>query len=368
MNEKVLYYLLRGRYDDAITLHEEDIEVFGEIEADGKYYFYMARAYQEQWNYPKAIEYYHRVIEYYANAYNEFHNLTYLSLVTIVTKLREYEEVPEYLRYIKLDELVYTRDSQKANNPLETIKECFYILKNNFQNFYLNSSNQVERDIKIKMDFLGALVNLSENNFKDAINLLTEIQEIIKNSGKKCPDQISVIKLFFRLYREWFIYCDDKDITSLIIEMRVDLIDNLLEDRSKDADRNKLDNFNEIKQYWASCQTGNIYDDEMMIGFINRYDLDWITKAVKIAIGRNIDNFGSYAAAILKNWAESGFPEEPVKTKLAEKLATENQRKFVRDLLRKNNLNLEKFVEKNNLSELTMQDAKKIISEITGRV
>ena len=70
MNEMVIYYLNKGRYEEAISLHEEDLDEFQEVDGDGKYYFYLAKAYHELEDYHKAVNYYHQVLDYFSNFTN----------------------------------------------------------------------------------------------------------------------------------------------------------------------------------------------------------------------------------------------------------------------------------------------------------
>ncbi len=368
MNESVLYYLNKGQYEDAINLHEEDLAEFGEAEGNGKYYFLLATAYQELGAFSKAIKVYAQVLDYYANAFNEYHNLTYLNLVTLESEFRHLNNVHNYVKKIKPEEIIYPKNTFPDKLLPPIINECYHSLIKISYRSENNIDNPQEREIFFIRNFLGALYLISIKGYQEAEELLIEVISKINDSKQKFSIQNTYKKFLIRLYREWYQNCNDMEtIDSLILKRKI-LFDELLAEYYPETGNQMVEELTEIKQYWAYSMNIDPFDEELIISFFGRYNLAWIIKALNLAFKKNIGNFGKYAATILKNWSENGFPDAGKLPKLPDKLATENQIRYVRDLLIKNNLTLDRFCERKDLSELTMQDANKIISTITRKV
>jgi len=129
----------------------------------------------------------------------------------------------------------------------------------------------------------------------------------------------------------------------------------------------------EIKQHWI--ETLNLRrlsesDENAIFNFIERYDPDWIKTAIEIAARKKVGYYVSYAGAILKSWAKDGPPENLSDPDgfLAKKLATAKQVAYIATLLEKAGMKLSDLSEKADFNQLTMLDARNIITALTEKI
>lgn len=128
--------------------------------------------------------------------------------------------------------------------------------------------------------------------------------------------------------------------------------------------REKLD---EIKQHWASSlkrRSLSEKDNTAIENFIERYEPDWIKAAIDIAVRKEIQDYVKYTAGILKNWAKESPPEHLSNPdiRLDKKPATAKQITYIASLLERNELSLSDVSDKTDFDELTMLDARNLIS------
>jgi hypothetical protein len=136
---------------------------------------------------------------------------------------------------------------------------------------------------------------------------------------------------------------------------------------------NRRGRIEEIKQHWSTTlRLGRLSeaDENAIYNFIERYEPDWIKAAIEIAARTKIDYYVNYAGAILKGWAKDGPPQSLSDPDgfLSKKHATPKQIAYIGALLEKAGMNLSQLSEKADLNELTMLDARNLITALTEKV
>lgn len=129
----------------------------------------------------------------------------------------------------------------------------------------------------------------------------------------------------------------------------------------------------EIKQHWVaalSLRRLSESDENAIFNFIERYEPDWIKAAIGIAARKKVDYYVNYAGAILRTWAKDGPPENLSDPNgfLSQKSATAKQIAYIATLLEKASMKLSDLSEKADFEQLTMLDARNIITALTEKI
>lgn len=145
--------------------------------------------------------------------------------------------------------------------------------------------------------------------------------------------------------------------------------------RSKRLDilQKRRDKLNEIQQHWTSLlgrRSLSERDNTAIYSFIESYEPDWIKLAIDIAVKKGIKDYVKYTAGILRNWAKDGPPEHLSNPDggLTNKSATPKQIAYIGSLLKRSGLSLSDVSDKTDFNELTMLDARNLISALTEEV
>jgi predicted Zn-dependent protease len=134
-----------------------------------------------------------------------------------------------------------------------------------------------------------------------------------------------------------------------------------------DSLQKRREKLGEIKQYWASSlgkKNISDRDNTAIHNLIEIYEPDWIKLAIDIAVSRKIEDYVKYTAGILKNWSKEGLPEHISNpdSGLAKRPASIKQIAYINSLLERLEISLNDVIDKNNVKELTMLDARNLIS------
>ncbi|WP_193886604.1 tetratricopeptide repeat protein [Oculatella sp. LEGE 06141] len=197
-------------------------------------------------------------------------------------------------------------------------------------------------EVKLVVDHLVPVAQGGTDVFE---NLVTSCEEC--NSGKS--DKL--IKAFTGGF-------DKEDWSKHIRDTRL----NVLQER-----REKID---EVKRFWVALLKKRRLperDDTAIHIFIEKYEPEWIKSAITIAVNKEIKDYIKYTAGILRNWAKDGPPENLSNPDigLTKNLATPKQIAYIKALLERVGLSLGDLVDKTDFDELTMLDARNLISELT---
>jgi len=134
-----------------------------------------------------------------------------------------------------------------------------------------------------------------------------------------------------------------------------------------DSLQKRREKLGEIKQHWASSlgrKNISDRDNTAIHDFIEIYEPDWIKLAIDIAVSKKIEDYVKYTAGILKNWSKEGLPEHISNNDsgLAKRPASIKQIAYINSLLERLEISLNDVIDKNKLEELTMLDARNLIS------
>lgn len=134
--------------------------------------------------------------------------------------------------------------------------------------------------------------------------------------------------------------------------------------------REHLDELLEFFQQLSIQNKDYRLDADFVHELIEIYEADWIKAAIRIAIRKEIPDLSSYIRGILRNWAKDGAPEYvsgPEKVVPA-RPATAKQIEYIKLLLDQRNLSLDTFYKKPKFEDLTMDDARELITALKERL
>lgn len=200
-------------------------------------------------------------------------------------------------------------------------------------------------DVKLVIDHL---IPVAKDGTDDFENLVTSCEEC--NSGKSAK----LIKDFTggRSKEEW---------SKQIRANRISVL------------RERCERLDEITQHWMESlkrRSLSEKDCTAIHNFVERYEPDWIIAAIGIAARKEIQHYVNYTGAILKNWAKDSPPEylSNPDSGLAKKPATPKQITYIASLLEKAGLSLNEACDQADFDQLTMLDARNLISALTEEV
>jgi len=137
--------------------------------------------------------------------------------------------------------------------------------------------------------------------------------------------------------------------------------------------RERRARLNGIRQHWMDAlgrRSLSRQDDVAILSFLERYEPDWIEAAIAIAARKEIGDYIRYTAGILRRWAKDGPPEHITNPDagLAKRPATPKQIAYIASLLERAGLKLDEVCSRCGYDQLTMLDARNIISALTEEI